>query len=123
MQISARTETVLAKLKEIINSSVEAVEEKIAQVLEVHSVMGVLLHQFIYFSMQVLSGHSRDVEHYASEKVDDGAHAWSRGSDKVDKVREKAEGADEPAQEKGDGAIKRATQWVKGKVQGTGDEL
>lgn len=44
VQTTTRTETVLARLKEIINSSVEAVEEKVARVLEVRSVIDSLVY-------------------------------------------------------------------------------
>ncbi|KAG8215297.1 lactate/malate dehydrogenase [Butyriboletus roseoflavus] len=91
VQTSTRAETIFARLKEIINSSVEAAEEKVAQIFE------------------VLSGHPRDAARYASEKVTDAhecadtkkAHAWIRSSHKVDQAHEKAEEALQSAQKEG----------------------
>ncbi|KAH0834054.1 hypothetical protein J3R83DRAFT_11338 [Lanmaoa asiatica] len=116
VQTSTRAETIFARLQEIINSSVEVGEEKVARILE------------------VLSGHSRDAARYASEKVDDAhecadmkkARAWSWGSHKVDQVREKAEEARQFAQKEGYDAVKRSSEsmhWGREKVQGAGDEL
>lgn len=58
---------------------------------------------------QILSGHSRDVAHFASEKVDDAsegadakkAHAWSWGSHKVDETKGSAEEARQFAEAEG----------------------
>ncbi|KAF8548418.1 hypothetical protein OG21DRAFT_1516317 [Imleria badia] len=91
VQTSTWAESIYTKLKEIVNSSVEAAEEKVVRILE------------------VLSGHSRDAAHHASEKVDDArecadtkkTHAWSWGSYKVDQARDKAEQARQRASESG----------------------
>ncbi|KAG6377680.1 lactate/malate dehydrogenase [Boletus reticuloceps] len=76
VQTSTWTDNMYTRLKDIVNSSVEAAEEKIARILE------------------VLSGRSR----YASDEVDD-AREWGWGSHKADHAREKAQEAGQRASE------------------------
>ncbi|KAG1777905.1 hypothetical protein EV702DRAFT_968855 [Suillus placidus] len=118
VQTSNRAETTFTKLKEIVNSSVGAVEDRLARILE------------------LLSGHS----HYVSEKAGDARAyaedkkgiAWHWCSQKGDDI--KGKGGDyaecvkrKEAQEQGfDEKMKGAGEsikWGGDKMKGAGDEL
>ncbi|KAG1761860.1 hypothetical protein EDD22DRAFT_824049 [Suillus occidentalis] len=117
VQTSNRAETLFTKLTEIVNSSVGAVEDRLAKILE------------------LLSGHS----HYASEKSGDArayaeekkGSAWHWCSQKGDEAKSKggdyAECAKSKVQEKGSGEkVKGAGEsikWGGEKVKSAGDEL
>ncbi|KIK81108.1 hypothetical protein PAXRUDRAFT_833092 [Paxillus rubicundulus Ve08.2h10] len=117
VQASNRAETIFSKLKEIVNSSVEVAEEKLARILE------------------VLSGHSHDTSRYASEKVHSAREhadvktgiAWNWGLHKADKARENAAEAGEYVKQKGlQEPVKSAgesVKWAGEKVKSAGDEL
>ncbi|KAG0702139.1 hypothetical protein DFH29DRAFT_517385 [Suillus ampliporus] len=133
VQASNRAETMFTKLKEIVNSGVGAVEDRLARILEV------CLHVPVFSSKltfhQLLSGHS----HYVSEKVGDArayaddkkCSAWHWCSQKGDEVKDKggdyAECVKRKAQEQGyDEKVKGAGEsikWGGEKVKSAGDEL
>jgi hypothetical protein len=114
VQTSNRAETIFTKLKEIVNSSVGAVEDRLARILE------------------LLSGHS----HHVSEKADDArayvedkkGSAWhwcfQKGDDKGDGY---AECAKRKVEEQGfDEKVKGAGEsikWGGEKIKSAGDEL
>ncbi|KAF8841832.1 hypothetical protein BDN67DRAFT_966507 [Paxillus ammoniavirescens] len=117
VQASNRAETIFSKLKEIVNSSVEVAEEKLARVLE------------------VLSGHSHDTARYASEKAHSAREhanvktgiAWNWGSRKADQAQGNVAEAGEYAKQKGfKEPVKSAgesVEWAGEKVKSAGDEL
>jgi len=70
VQGTNRAETAFSRLKEIINNSVEAAEEKATRILE------------------ILSGHSRDASECADTKKE---QAWNWGMHKYDQAKGKAE--------------------------------
>jgi len=77
VQASTRTETLFAKLKEIVNSSVGAVEDRLAGILE-------LLSGHAYYA----SEKAGDARAYAEDKKDG---AWHWGSHKTDQARDYAD--------------------------------
>ncbi|KAG1744641.1 uncharacterized protein EDB91DRAFT_1123684 [Suillus paluster] len=109
VQASDRADTILTKLKEIVNSSVGAVEDRLARILE------------------LLSGHS----HCASEKAGETRSTWYWCSQKGNEVKGKgsdyAECAKKKAEEQGyDEKVKGAGEsikWGGEKVKSAGDEL
>ncbi|KAG2121312.1 hypothetical protein DEU56DRAFT_97332 [Suillus clintonianus] len=110
VQASNRAETMFTKLKEIVNSSVGAVEDRLARILE------------------LLSGQSHDARTYVDDKK---CSAWHWCSQKGDEAKGKgndyAECAKRKAQEQGfDDKVKGASEsikWGGEKVKSAGDEL
>ncbi|KAG2039363.1 hypothetical protein BDR03DRAFT_991833 [Suillus americanus] len=117
VQASERADTLFTKLKEIVNSSVGAVEDRMARILE------------------LLSGHSHhasekagDARTYAEDKTDSAWHWCSqKGDDAKGKGSDYAECAKRRTQEEGfDEKVKGAGEsikWGREKMKSAGDEL
>lgn len=112
VQTTTWAENIFSRLKEIINNSVEAAEDKIARILEV-GWMTRSSRSVDRYSSQVLSGHSRDATRECADVKK--THAWSWCSHKANQAKEMAEEARQRASEN----VARG----KGKVQGAADEL
>ncbi|KAG1807829.1 uncharacterized protein BJ212DRAFT_1385678 [Suillus subaureus] len=116
VQTSKRAETIFTKLKEIVDSSVGAVEDRLARILELLS--GHSLHT---------SEKAGDARAYAEDKKDSAWHWCSqKGDDAKGKGGEYAECAKRRAQEEFDEKVKGAGESIKRggeKIKSAGDEL